>query len=187
MKIKKFIIIFGLLFISFLSCGDTDDRKGFYATIRIVNADGSQADTYKFVDPDASGTTGGVANTLAFDAMQKSYQNQNNKDSIGFTQSANNIKVHIPPEGLKIPISMQREQLVSVFVFYFENYDNPPDSSEQMVASYESDSYLIINSYEYIDKGQLLLVGSVKCALILKDESRRIINGDFSIPIEEVL
>jgi hypothetical protein len=80
---------------------------------------------------------------------------------------------------------MQGEEQV-VFVFYFENYDNPPYSSEQMVASYESDSYLIINSYEYIDKMQLLLVGSVKCTLILKDESRRIINGDFSIPIQEV-
>ena len=191
MKIKIFIIIFGLLFISILSCGNTENaKKGFYATIRIVNADGSHGDTYNFEDPNALGSYGGFSGYLLyFSATQKSYQNPNNKDTIGFSYDAwdggHNNLTDIPPGGLKLPISMQGGQVV--FVFYFENYDNPPDSSEQMVASYESDSYLTIYSFEETGEMQRLLVGSVQCTLILKDGSQRIIEGDFSIPIEEII
>lgn len=193
MKRKKFIIIFVLLFISIsiLSCGNTENtKKGFYATIKIVNADGSQADTYKFVDSNALGSYGGIINLLSFSATQKSYQNPNNKDTISFSyevwdEDLKNL-TNIPPEGVKLPISRKGRLDKYVFVGYVESYDTKgPVSSDDIVDSVESSSYLIISSFEQIGELEYLLIGSVRCTLILKDGSRRIIEGEFSIPIDQ--
>ncbi len=174
----------------------TKPKKGFTATIKIINADGSHGDTYKFEDHYAWGIAGGFTNLLTFGAAQKSRQNPNNKDSIGFNYSLWGGEGHenlmdIPPEGVKLPIGRWWGEYSNfVAIHYAENcnFDVKPASCDwNIIDSVESNSYLTIYSFEHIGEWQSLLVGSIQCTLILKDGSRRIIEGNFSIPIEEVL
>jgi len=215
MKRSKFTMIVGILLMIFLSCGEakdelpsddnngnkceeflpgdtsdcSGDEEGFCAMIKVVNADGCYVDKYTFEDPDAYGIIGGINYILYFTATQKSHQNPNNRDFITFQYDlygeGYKTLMNISPEGLKLHIIIQGEfNEFVIFVAYVENYNYGSDSSDK-TDSVENNSYVIINSFEKTGEWQYLLVGSIKYALILESGSRRIIEGDFSIPIME--
>ncbi len=174
----------------FLSCGDTDDGKGFYATIEIVNADSSLGDTYIFKDPDANGYSGGFNNQLDFTATQKNRQSPDNYDHISFNYSlwgeGSDRLRDIPFGGVKLPIGTVGEDESFVIIGYTENCVKGPVASKDIIDSVESNSYLTIYSFEETGEMQHLLVGSIQCKLLLKDKNKMIIEGNFSIPIEVV-
>ena len=176
-------------------CGDISDdngneqEMGFYANVQIIDADCSCGDKYEFEAPDSIGMIGGYINWLDFGATIRSYKDPNNTDFIYFKYSASgeNIKklMDIPPEGIKLPIS-RTSGYEYVWIIYLEDCVEAHTDCTYRADSVESDSYLTIYSFEYIGENQLLLVGSIKCTLLLNDGSWRIIEGNFSIPIEEI-
>ncbi len=176
-------------------CGDISDENGndqemgFYTTVQIINADCSCGGTYKFEDPNAIGMIGGIINLLDFGATIRNYKDPNNTDLIFFSYGVwgeNHKKLmDIPPEGVKLPISRTSGDEF-VWIIYLEDCVEAHTDCSYRADSVESDSYLTIYSFEYIGENQHLLVGSIKCTLLLNDGSWRIIEGNFSIPVEEI-
>ena len=212
---NKLILIIGTFLIIFLSCGESGNdtssdgsngnnceefipnysfdcsktEDGFCVINKVVDADGCIVDDYKFEDPNAVGTIGGIINQLYFRATQINHKDLNIEDCISLIyylsgEGAVNLE-DIPPEGVKLPIGPQGENENFVSIRYIEEYSD--GSYHNIIDSVESNSHLIIYSFEKIGEYLSLLVGSIKCTLLLEDENQMTIEGEFSIPIQEVI